>query len=140
LDNTFYKTEMIRSLGVFPVLQSNSGIDTLLAYLIYKHGFEWKVNPDCVSVHIRKGLRQELRHQRWYAIASVEARNNVKKLNVDGSYLSTFLNFRHGFQRLLLSPVAGVFVSLKMRNPLIAVVHPLIKLFWFVGYLDSRKA
>ena len=34
LDNTIYKTKIIRSLGGFPKLQVNAGVDTTLAYEI----------------------------------------------------------------------------------------------------------
>jgi len=44
-----------------------------------------------------------------------------------------------GFQPLF--PLALVtFVADKLRKTAIAFVHSLIKLYWFVGYLDNRKA
>ena len=140
LDNTLYVTEVIKKIGGFPMMSTNCGIDALLAYTLNVNGFRWNVSATCVSKHIRRGLRQELSHQRWYAIASVETRKKILAKNLDTlDCLGGFVTFKHAVQRLLLSPIAGVFVSVKMRNPMIALVHPLIKLSWFVGYLDSLK-
>jgi hypothetical protein len=141
LDNTLYKTEVMKKIGGFPYLSTNGGVDTLLTYILNSHGFQWQVDPLCVSQHIRRGLKQELNHQRWYAIASAETRQKIISQGLDtADRMGGFITFKHGVERLLLSPLAGAFVAYKMRNPMIAVVHPLIKLFWFVGYLDSRKA
>lgn len=140
LDNTLYKTDIIRKIGGFPHLSTNSGIDTLLTYKLYANGYEWHVDPTCISKHIRKGLKQELHHQRWYAIASAETRERIisEKLDTEDR-MGGFITFKHAIERLLLSPIAGTFVAFKMRNPKITIVHPLIKFYWFLGYLDSRK-
>jgi len=140
LDNTLYKTEIMRKIGGFPYLSTNSGIDTLLTYTLNSHGFRWQVDPSCVSQHIRRGLKQELNHQRWYAVASAETRQKILSQGLDTEdRMGGFITFKHAIERLLLSPLAGAFVAYKMRNPMIAVVHPLIKLYWFMGYLDSLK-
>jgi hypothetical protein len=39
--------------------------------------------------------------------------------------------------RLGMSPFTGVFVSLKMGNPKIAVIHPLFRLFNLMGYFKN---
>ncbi|PVX24561.1 MAG: hypothetical protein CW716_09830 [Candidatus Bathyarchaeum sp.] len=141
LDNTLYRTDVMRKVGGFPYLSTSSGVDTLLTYILKAHGFEWRVDPSCVSQHIRKGLKQELNHQRWYAVASAETRHKILSQGLDTEdRMGGFVTFKHALERLLLSPLAAAFVACKMRNPRITFVHPLIKLYWFVGYLDSRKA
>jgi hypothetical protein len=42
--------------------------------------------------------------------------------------------------RLLFSLALVTFVADKLRKTAIAFVYPLIKLYWFVGYLDNREA
>ncbi len=66
LDNTIYKTKIIRALGGFPKLRINAGVDTTLAYKIDHSGYKWIVDYNMQSIHLRKGLRQELNHQYWY--------------------------------------------------------------------------
>ena len=88
---------------------------------------------------MRQGLSQELHHQRWYAIASVEARETVKKFGLQLPWGNFNLGIKYSGFRLLMSPGVGMFVAVKMRNPMISIVHPLLKLFNFVGYLDSLK-
>lgn len=44
LDNTVYKTKIIRAVGGFPYVQANSGIDLLLVHILQKHGFRWEIN------------------------------------------------------------------------------------------------
>ena len=140
LDNTIYTTDAVRAIGGFPEMSTSSGIDTILSYKLRSCGFKWSVDPYCHSVHLRRGLSQELRHQRWYAIAAVEARETIKKFGLQLPWDNFNLGIKHSGFRLLMAPAVGMFVALKMRNPMISLVHPLIKLFNFVGYLDSLKA
>ena len=66
LDNTIYKTKIIRELGGFPKLRVNAGVETTLAYKIDSAHFKWIVDYNVQSVHLRNSLRQELNHQYWY--------------------------------------------------------------------------
>jgi glycosyltransferase involved in cell wall biosynthesis len=66
LDNTIYKTEAVRKIGGFPKIKVNAGVDTTLAYRMQEAGFYWIVDYNVQSIHIRQGLRQELKHQYWY--------------------------------------------------------------------------
>jgi GT2 family glycosyltransferase len=140
LDNTIYTTDAIRAIGGFPKMSTSSGIDTILSYKLRSFGYEWLVDPYCHSVHVRHGLSQELRHQRWYAWAAVEARAIVEEFGLELPWENLNLGIKHSGSRLLMSPGVALFVALKMRNPMIAVVHPLLRLYNFMGYLDSLKA
>ena len=78
-----------------------------------------------VAVDIRQHSKT---YGRWFGI-ELDSENKM-----DG-----FISFKHAVERLMLSPLAGTFVAFKMRNPMISFVHPLIKLQWFRGYMDSLK-
>lgn len=67
LDNTIYKTEIIKRLGGFPKMRVNAGVETILAYMVTEAGYYWVVDYNTQSTHLRSGLRQELNHQEWYA-------------------------------------------------------------------------
>ena len=107
LDNTIYKTKVIRELGGFPKLHVNAGVDTTLAYLIDAAGYQWMVDYNLRSIHIRKGLMQELNHQYFYGAQLYEIwrkigtetnkRPPVTKLGV--------------IRRFAMSPFTGLFVA-----------------------------
>lgn len=135
LDNTIYKTKVIRALGGFPKLQLSSGVDTVLAYIISQSGYYWFVNYDVQSVHLRRGLKQELNHQYWYA----------KQLNEMWRKIETETNKRppvtkfNVVSRFLLSPFTGVFIAMKTMEPSITYIHPLIRFYYLKGLLESGK-
>jgi len=139
LDNTIYDTKVMRAIGGFPELSTNSGVDTILSYKLRRFGYKWLVDPHCHSIHLRHGLTQTLRHQRWYALAAAEARETIKEFGLQLPWGDSNLGIKHSAFRLFMSPLVALFVALKMKNPTITVVHPLIKLFNFAGYLDSLK-
>jgi glycosyltransferase involved in cell wall biosynthesis len=135
LDNTIYKTRVVREIGGFPQLASSSGVDTTLAYMVSQHGYDWRVNYDVQSVHLRRGLRQELGHQFWYA----------RQLNEMWRQIEGFTSARRPpvtkfdvVYRFVLSPFTGVFMAYKTREPTIAYIHPLIRLYYLRGFLSSN--
>src|SRR3989304_10027436 len=134
LDNTVYRTAAVRAIGGFPKLRSSAGVDTTLAYLLSEHGYCWLVDYDVQSVHLRKSLRQEVSHQYWYAKQlnemwmQIESRTNALRPPVtkfDVVY------------RFALSPFTGVFMAYKTREPSIAYIHPLFRLYYLLGFLGS---
>ena len=134
LDNTIYRTAAVRAVGGFPKLRSSAGVDTVLAYLLEQSGQRWLVDYDIQSIHLRSGLRQELTHQYWYAKQlnemwrQIESRTNARRPPVtkfDVVY------------RFALSPFTGVFMAYKMREPSIAYIHPLTRLYYLRGFLIS---
>ena len=113
-------------------MSTNCGVDTMLVFKLHQHGYDWKVNPMCQSTHLRRGLKQILNHQKWYGRAAQEITIKLEQLGLSADSLK--YGFRHSGIRLLMSPFVGTFISAKMRNPLISIVHPLIKLYNFLGY------
>lgn len=134
LDNTIYKTKVIRALGGFPKLASSSGVDTLLAYVVSQAGYGWRVDYDVQSVHLRRGLRQELEHQFWYAKQLNEMWRQIEGRTTAHRPPVTRFDVVY---RFVMSPFTGLFMAYKTREPSLAYVHPLIRLYYLRGFLGS---
>jgi len=135
LDNTIYKTRVIRSLGGFPYISGNTGLDSVLAYKVKKAGFDWVVDYTVQSVHLRKGLWQELKHQQWYAAAIPEIHEMIKRETGEQPPITeSGILFR-----LLISPATGLFVALKTKEPSVIYIHPLLKLYYAKGLMLGAK-
>lgn len=134
LDNTIYRTSVLRSVGGFPKLASNSGVDTTLAYILRKHGYYWFVDYNVQSLHLRRGLKQELDHQRWYAMQLKEI---WRKIKAETGMIPPVTRLGVIF-RFAVSPFTGLLMAWKMKEPSIIYVHPLIRLYYLRGFLESR--
>jgi glycosyltransferase involved in cell wall biosynthesis len=134
LDNTIYRTEAVRAIGGFPKLGSSSGVDTILAYELDQHGYKWFVDYAVQSVHLRKGLAQELNHQFWYA---KQLNEMWRKINAATRKQAPPVTKFGIVYRFAISPFTGLFMACKTREPSLAYVHPLIRLYYLRGYLSS---
>jgi glycosyltransferase involved in cell wall biosynthesis len=135
LDNTVYRTKVIRDIGGFPKIKVNAGVDTTLAYRIQKAGYYWVVDYNVQSTHIRRGLNQELRHQFWYATQLNEIWGRIELETNRPPPITRF----GIIYRFFTSPFTGIFVALKTKEPTIAYIHPLIRLYYLKGYLETGK-
>jgi len=135
LDNTIYKTKVIKKLGGFPKMYVNAGVDSVLAYKIGNAGYHWVVDYAVQSVHLRQGLKQELEHQYWYATQLYEIWRNIKtETNRPPPITKSGIFFR-----FCVSPFTGLFVAFKTKEPTITYIHPLIKFYYVKGLLDASK-
>jgi glycosyltransferase involved in cell wall biosynthesis len=135
LDNTVYKTEIIRAVGGFPKMQVNAGVDSTLAYKLKRSGYSWVVDYDVQSTHIRKGLKQELQHQYWYGTQLYEIWRKIEEDTNQGAPMTA-----SGIMyRFLISPFTGLFVALKTKEPTITYIHPLIRFYYMKGLLEAMK-
>jgi GT2 family glycosyltransferase len=135
LDNTIYRTEAIRALGGFPKMQVNAGVDAVLAYKVERAGFRWIVDYSVQSVHLRRGLEQELRHQYWYATQLYEIWRRIETETNRPPPIT-----RMGIiSRFLVSPFTGLFMAFRTGEPTITYVHPLIRFYYLLGLLESSK-
>jgi glycosyltransferase involved in cell wall biosynthesis len=130
LDNTLYRTETVRSLGGFPKLTISAGVDNVLAQRIHARGLKWAVDYSVKSVHLRKGLRQELNHYYWYGTCMV---------NLYPMLFGRNINLRNFALRCLLSPVRGLDISLKKKTPEALCVYPLLRLATLRGIADGLR-
>lgn len=130
LDNTIYKTELLRKIGGFPTLSINAGVDGALIKRINDAGFVWKVDFSVRSVHLRRGLVDELRHGYWYG---TESPLLSRVLGEEGNVLSST------FTKALYSPLRGLQIALKKRCWQVAIVYPLIRVSTFLGVLRGSS-
>lgn len=130
LDNTLYRTDVVRSLNGFPKLRISAGVDNVLAQKIHVHGFRWVVDYSVRSVHLRKGLRQELDHYYWYGTCMV---------SLDPVLFGRNVNLRRFALRWLLSPVRGLDIALKKRAPEALYVYPLMRLATLQGIANGLR-
>ncbi len=135
LDNTIYRTSVIRKLGGFPKLDVNAGTDTMLAYRLEKAGYNWAVDYNVQSIHLRQGLRQELKHQYFYGTQLIEI---WRKIREEGNQPPPIT--RSGIMyRFFTSPFTGLFMSAKTKEPSITYIHPLIRFYYMKGFLETNK-
>jgi len=130
LDNTIYKTDLLRQIGGFPALPINAGVDAALVKRINDKGFSWKVDFNVKSTHLRRDLADELRHAYWYgAEYSVLSRIIEEKPNASAST----------FTLALFSPFRGLQIALNKTCWEIGLVYPLIRLATFLGALTGSS-
>jgi glycosyltransferase involved in cell wall biosynthesis len=135
LDNTIYKTKIIRALGGFPKLRINAGVDTTLAYKIDHFGYKWIVDYDVQSVHLRRDLRQELNHQYWYGTQLYEIWRKIGNETNKPPPITKLGVIR----RFCLSPFTGFFMAFQTKEPTILYIHPLIRFYYMKGLLQTSK-
>jgi glycosyltransferase involved in cell wall biosynthesis len=135
LDNTIYRTSVIRDVGGFPKIGTNAGVDTALAYRLEKRGFIWAVDYSVQSVHLRKDLGEELNHQFWHGQQQRNMWFGVKKY----TGVTVPVNFKSIVSRLFIAPFTGLFVALKMHDARIVIVHPLVRFYYAWGFLKGER-
>jgi len=133
LDNTAYKTRIIKALGGFLQMNRNAGVDVILAYKISEAGFQWIVDYDVQSTHLRYGLRSELRHEEWHGFTLHEICRRINQ-EMGKSYRTTK---RSILFRFLFSPAMGLFMALTMNEPSIVYIYPLVRLYYVKGLLKG---
>ena len=135
LDNTIYRTSVIRGVGGFPKVKVNAGVDTTLAYRLNQAGYGWVVDYNVQSIHLRSGLRHELSHQYWYGTQVHEIWCRIQLETNQPPPISRF----GIFYRFVISPFTGLFVAYKTREPTIVYIHPLVRFYYLRGYLEAGK-
>jgi glycosyltransferase involved in cell wall biosynthesis len=134
LDNTMYRTSIMKTIG-YHKFSSSSGVDTLLAYEISQHGYQWLVDYTVQSLHLRSGLMQELKHQYWYAKQLPEMWQAITAITKTQPPPVTKFGVIY---RFLISPFTGIFMAYKTGEPSLVYIHPLIRLYYLRGYLNSH--
>jgi glycosyltransferase involved in cell wall biosynthesis len=135
LDNTIYKTKVIKNIGGFPKLQVNAGVETILAYKIEQVGYLWVVDYNVQSTHLRSGLKQELQHQYWYATQLNEIWKRIRTETNRPPPVTKYTVI----SRFMMSPFTGLFMAVKTMEPTIAYIHPLMRFYYMKGLLESPK-
>jgi glycosyltransferase involved in cell wall biosynthesis len=130
LDNTIYKTKVIRSIGGFPKTTVNAGVDNILAQQVHVNKFEWKVDYSVRSTHLRKGLREELAHYYWYGTCFSTLNPLLFRRNV---------NMKPMIIRVFLSPLRGLEIAVKKSAPQAVYVYPLMRFAMLKGIADGLR-
>jgi hypothetical protein len=136
LDNTIYNTELIREFGGFPKVDL-SGVDALLAWVIKTRGYDWLVDSTVQSLHLRGGFKDSLEHQFMYSKTYNEVYRKAKQLT-DVDYLE-LVSSKILIKRLLRSPMAGVMLSAKYKEPKLALYFPFLQLVDLTGFLRGKS-
>lgn len=136
LDNTIYRTRVIKELGGFPKMHVNAGVEAVLAYKVEHAGYRWVVDYNVQSVHLRQGLTQELGHQYWYATQLYEI---WRRIEFEKSRPPPITKSGIMF-RFFVSPFTGLFMAVKTREPSIVYIHPLIRLHYLKGFLEASRS
>lgn len=135
LDNTIYKTELLRALGGFPKMPVNAGVDAVLAYKLSQAGYHWIVDYTVQSVHLRTNLKQELRHQYWYG---TQLHAIWRRIEAEANRRPPITRFGVIY-RFFVSPFTGLFIASKTRDATIAYIHPLIRFYLLKGLLHAYR-
>jgi glycosyltransferase involved in cell wall biosynthesis len=135
LDNTIYKTKIIKALGGFPRMRVNAGVETILAYKIDQASYHWSVDYNVQSLHMRKGLKQELDHQYWYGTQLYEIWRRIETETNKRPPVTKF----GVMYRFFMSPFTGLFVAFKTKEPTITYIHPLIRFYYMKGLLQASR-
>ena len=135
LANTIYKTSTIKSVGGFPKTLVNAGVETILAYKIDQAGYQWIVDYSVQSIHLRKGLKQELDHQYWYGTLLYEI---AQKIEAEANMRPPVSRFGV-FSRFVMSPFTGLLIAFKTKEPTITYIHPLVRLYYLKGLLHASR-
>jgi len=118
VDNTIYKTEIIRRIMGFP---------ELLLVGVAKLGYVWAVNFNVKSVHLRGGLVNEIRHQYWYGTTLDEYWQPSELVN----------RWTQDTLKMMLSPIRGIEIAYKQRCLGIFYLYPSLRLASYLGWLKG---
>jgi glycosyltransferase involved in cell wall biosynthesis len=128
LDNTIYKTNILRKMGGFPNV-GNAGMDVILAFNYQKAGYQWAVDYNVQSIHLRKNLKQELNHQYFYGKQVLKI---SQKIGLPTENLKLMA-------RLLKSPLTALRAVAVTKEPTIMYIYPLTTYYFTKGIFEGRK-
>jgi glycosyltransferase involved in cell wall biosynthesis len=112
VDNTLYRTDILREIGGYPFDNSwGNYTDAALWNEVSKHGYKWVVDTNCICGHLRPNFRKHLKHLILYQIT-----------DVDRGY-SDFL------KKLSFSVIRGAQMSGKYHAPSTAFEYPILRYF-----------
>jgi glycosyltransferase involved in cell wall biosynthesis len=127
MDNTIYRTSIIRKLGGFPRLPG-AGVDSIIVQKALKAGYRWITDYNVVSIHLRNGVWQDVKHTYWYGRAAPIV-----------SKFDSSITFRRLVAMFLFSPIRGLHIMLTKSCPQMVFVYPLMRFMALKGYLESRS-
>lgn len=115
IDNNLYRTDIIRKLGGYPRSRPGEGNwpDGLLFNNVFRNGYKWVVDPECISGHFRPSFWGYVRHFIGFS------RRRVWHLPGESPY-------RH-YARLLFSPLRGAEIARAYHVPSVLAAYPILR-------------
>lgn len=134
IDNTIYKTKIIRALGGFPEYLKYTGVDAYIHQLVLNANLKWVTDSSVVSIHLRKGgLREQI--GRYYLYGTGIPVLAEEELFIDAGVTS-------GLTRIisiaLFSPFRGLEIAIKKRCPEAFYYYPLTRFSHLRGCLKAH--
>lgn len=120
IDNNIYNTKIIRSIGGFP--NDPISTDLWLKENVLTAGFKWITDHSVISLHIRQGVLQEGKH----------LFEMVKRKRPEDEFLMK--RMRH----LMKSPLVGLKLAIKERQPLVIPAHTYLQLMKLRGSIYAK--
>lgn len=124
LDNTVYRTKVIKSLNGF-----NNDLpfacDRDLYHRVLSNGFKWVVDRGLVSGHNKNSF--------------VGYCNKVRKDVSILKYATGYTSFRDVVLCSLFSPVRGLDMALRFRRPELLLAYPFLRLQHVLGYVKNEN-
>ena len=120
LDNTIWKTKVVKCVGGFPQLKTLVGFDVLFSHILHYHGWKWVVDYTVISDHLRTGLRDALKHRDYSRFSYWEIWSQIKRLTKEKPVAK-----KDVLIRLFLCVPIGAYLALKLRESTIGYIYPI---------------
>jgi GT2 family glycosyltransferase len=126
IDNTMYKTRIVKSLGGFADVIKYGAVDTHLRLRIEQLGLRWIIDPTVISIHLRTGgLKEQIeRHYLYGLYAPWE----------EGRFIAETKTNR-AIRIALTSPFRAFEIVVKKRCPQAIYYYPLMRFAFMKGAL-----
>jgi GT2 family glycosyltransferase len=131
IDNTIYKTEVIRALGGFPEHLKYTGVDTYVHQRVLNAGLKWVTDSSVISVHLRKGgLQEQIKRYYHYGM-------DMPVLAQEELFIKAGVTSRLTRSALiaLFSPFRGLEIAIKKNVPQAFYYYPIIRFSHLAGCL-----
>jgi GT2 family glycosyltransferase len=131
IDNTIYKTEIIRGLDGFPEHLKYTGVDAHIHQRVLNAGFKWVTDSSVLSIHLRKGgLREQIRRYYLYGM-------DMPVLAKEELFIKAGITSRltRSVSIALFSPFRGLEIAIKKQCPQAVYYYPVIRFSHLAGCL-----
>lgn len=126
IDNTIYRTAIIRKLGGFPRKCEGTCTDSWLKKAVEDAGFEWVIDSSVVSEHIYSGIRHYWRKEEKTRFCTCEFWQQGR---LDG--------FPRLFRLAVTSPLYGLQIAMRHNRPEAFLAYPYHRFRLMQAWLTS---
>jgi GT2 family glycosyltransferase len=126
IDNTMYKTRIIKSIGGFPEDIKYGAVDTHLRRRLEHLGYKWIIDPTVISIHLRTGgLKEQIRRLYLYGLHAPWE---------EGPFIAETKRGR-AVKIALTSPFRAFEIAIKKNCPQAMYYYPLMRFAFMKGAL-----